>query len=98
MRKPLRERFDRDVDAVKALLREWDPIGVFPNWDGGARDEYDSYAPQVLSLLYAARTPEEIANHLEYLRTHDMGMPKNRERDLAIAIRLVDLRLPSEMS
>jgi hypothetical protein len=93
MPRHLRKRFDRDVEAVKAILREWDPIGVFPNCEDGPRDEYDSYAPQVLSLLYAAKPAEDIANHLDHLRAHDMRMPKQHEQDFAIATRLVSLRL-----
>ncbi len=90
----LRKRFNRDVEVVKTVLREWDPIGVFPNWkDSPARDEYDSYAPQVLSLLYAGDSLEEVADHLERLRTGDMGMPSNRQRDLEVASKLLALHL-----
>ncbi len=99
MKRELRRRFNHDVDLVKTILRRWDPIGVFPDWNGGpALDEYDSYAPQLLSLLYSGASTEEIADRLENLRTGDMGMPPRRGRDEQVAEELVALALISRLN
>jgi hypothetical protein len=47
------------IPDVQAMLRTWDPIGVF-GFGGDERayhDEYDSYAPSVLSLLLRGGSP-----------------------------------------
>jgi len=67
---------------------------VFPNWESSpARDEYDSYAPQLLSMLYSNKPLSEIADRLETLRTNTMGLPRRRQRDEAIASQLLQLKL-----
>ena len=38
------------IRAVEAVLRRWDPIGVEPGISGPA-DEYDSYAPHIVSMV-----------------------------------------------
>lgn len=83
----LKSRFKHDVELVKAVLRRWDPIGVVPE------DEYDSYAPQLLSLLYAHCPKAEMADRLEALRTVTMGLPAARRRDEEIADELLALPL-----
>ena len=74
------------------MLREWDPIGVFPACEPSpARDEYDSYAPQLLSMLYSNKPLSEIADRLETIRTESMGLPRCRQRDEAAACQLLEL-------
>ena len=94
MQSDLRRTFESDVAAVQEVLREWDPIGVFPNWDDSpARDEYDSYAPEILAALYVGQTVEAIADHLQAIRTRTMGLPARRDRDLETAKLLLRLQL-----
>ena len=76
------------VHAVQAALREWDPVGVHPGDDWPA-DEYDAYAPHIVSLLAHGATAEELAKHLEHLRTMTMGCPANRDADTTCARKLV---------
>jgi hypothetical protein len=93
MRNEHRRVFGRDLAAVQEVLRRWDPIGVFPNCDDGpAGDEYDSYAPQILSALYAGRSMEELADQLQALRMNHMALPA-RHQDLDTAKQLVGLAL-----
>lgn len=83
-----------DLERVCAVLGEWDPIGVLSDGDDSpAHDEYDSYAPQLLSMLYAGKSRSEIADRLETLRTVNMGLPEFRERDEAAAAQLLLLEL-----
>jgi hypothetical protein len=92
MKRHLRRKFDRDIELVKDVLRRWDPIGVFSGRSGSpAADEYDGYAPQILSLLYRGASQRAIANHLETVRTEQMGMPPLRSRDKDIAEELLAL-------
>ena len=50
----------------------WDPIGVrgIPQ----ARDEYDSYIPQVFTLLERGASEMEICQHLASITTDRMGL------------------------
>lgn len=94
MKRELRRRFDHDIALVRAVLRRWDPIGVLPESDASpARDEYDTYAPQILSLLYARASKSELAERLEKLRTDSMGIPTSRPHDEEIAEELLTLQL-----
>ncbi|SRR6266545_3087949 len=79
------------IPDVQAMLRHWDPIGVFGfGGDQGAwRDEYDSYAPGVLSLLMSDGSVEELTAHLEGLRTGTMGLTAATERDREVAAQLI---------
>ena len=79
------------IPDVQAILRAWDPIGVFslPDDRPWPSDEYDSYAPAVLSLLMRGATEEQVADHLEALRTESMGLQTHRGADEATAAELV---------
>ena len=50
----------------------WDPIGVAGTPE--ARDEYDSYAPHVFSLLIRDAPSEEIVGFLVTTETEAMGL------------------------
>jgi hypothetical protein len=76
------------IHAVEAMLRTWDPIGIAPG-EFAPADEYDSYAPRIVSLLTAGASVEGLANHLERIRTGVMGLAPDRGRDLACAEELV---------
>jgi hypothetical protein len=77
-----RAQVDAAISLVCAALREWDPIGVFPDCPV---DEYDSYAPHIVTLLRSGANQTEIADELERIRTQPIGLPPNRPRDEEIA-------------
>jgi len=84
-----RRQVDADLSLVCAALRDWDPIGVFPNWPDGPADEYDSYAPHIVTLLRSGANQTEIADELERIRTQPIGLPSNRPRDDVHARRIL---------
>ena len=69
------------IHAVQALLRAWDPIGVYSDPDDSdiPLDEYDSYAPVVLGKLQACSEVEVLTQHLNSLVTTRMGMGSDIE-------------------
>ena len=91
-RKRGKEQAARDLLRVRAILREWDPIGVFPDMEGGPRDEYDSYAPRILRMLEKDCTAQAIVRQLQNLRVRWMELPLVRDRDEEIAARLLAWR------
>lgn len=66
----------------------WDPIHV--SGVPQARDEYDSYAPQIFSLLKKKASQEEIANHLAYITVERMGLKQSSKHDAEVANILID--------
>ncbi len=68
------------IRTVETLLRQWDPIGVPPG-EAGPKDEYDSYAPHIVSLVQSGCTVSELTAHLSHLRMEVIGLPKNEESD-----------------
>lgn len=60
----------RRVDEVLHYL--WDPIGSAGVPE--ARDEYDSYVPQVFSMIVANRDAKEIEEHLISIESDRMGL------------------------
>ncbi len=84
-------KFRDDLERVKRLLREWDPIGVRPGEPGGApAGEYDSYAGDVLRMLASGCTVEALARHLGLCRARSMRLPPNRVADLASARAMIE--------
>jgi hypothetical protein len=75
--KTLKNAAMADISLVQAILRRWDPIGVKPGVVAPA-DEYDSYAPHIVSMVMGGCTTEELASHLEHLGSQTMGLgPSN---------------------
>ena len=66
------------------LWAAWDPIGRVP------RDEYESYAPRIASLLRGGATPDEVAAVLGTIRTETIGLSADPDRDLIVAQKLQD--------
>ena len=82
------------VDEV--LFHEWDPIGV--NRTPEAYDEYSSYAPGLLRCAMIG-DPEIVADQLGRIASVTMGLSDgNRQRDLMIAQKLVDIASKAESS
>ncbi len=69
------------IDEI--LFYKWDPIGISDgDW---ARDEYQSYLPQVFKLSLENDTPEPIAAYLGIISTENMGLSAAKSLDMAIA-------------
>ena len=65
------------------LWKEWDPIGVnkFPE----ARDEYQSYLPEVFRLKTSGANEESIAQYLLKVEIERMGLSGNLENCKRVA-------------
>jgi hypothetical protein len=72
-RKGLKNAAMADIRIVEAILRRWDPIGVEPGTLGPA-DEYDNYAPHIVSMVNSGCKVEELASHLENLAVVTIGI------------------------
>jgi hypothetical protein len=79
----------RAVDEV--LYYIWDPIGVSSAPE--ARDEYQSYLPQVFKLLQQKQSDETIASYLSMIATEWMGLSTRKEHDLNVARLLLNWQL-----
>jgi hypothetical protein len=72
------------VAKVQAILRRWDPIGVQPG-ELAPADEYDSYAPHIVSMVAQGCSREQLRAHLGTLRTDTIGVGEHRQKDSEIA-------------
>jgi hypothetical protein len=72
-----------------ALHWAWDPIGV--RGIGEAVDEYDMYAPQVLKMLRADASVEQIADYLTSVVRDRMELPVRADRDKDVSFMLQQL-------
>lgn len=86
----LRRSDAQDYLKVLEVLRKWDPIGVIdgPN---GPQDEYDTYAPDLIRMLDARKSREEIVRHLGVIASDHMGLENyDREHTAACVRELID--------
>jgi hypothetical protein len=83
-----RAAMDR-VAKVQEILRRWDPIGVQPG-ELAPADEYDSYAPHVVSMVVQGCSRDQLCAHLGSARTGTMGVGANRERDWEFAGEIIE--------
>lgn len=67
---PVELEIYRRVDEVLHYL--WDPIGVAGTPE--CRNEYQSYLPQVYSMLMAKKPASEIAGHIANVASESMGL------------------------
>ena len=82
---------------VEEILRRWDPIGVEPG-TMAPLDEYDSYAPHIVSLVEGGRTIAELAAHLEDVAVSTIGVRSNPERSAQFAAEIMRILRPSNNS
>ena len=78
---PQEMKFYRQTDEILHYM--WDPIGVAGI--AQARDEYQSYLPQVFQLVLKNETKEKIASYLVDIEEKSMGLIPNKEAALEIA-------------
>jgi hypothetical protein len=74
MEHQLKQAFER-IDDI--LWEDWDPIGA--NEFGAARDEYHTYAWQVVDFKCKGIDSETIAQYLHLIETKHMGLGGNLE-------------------
>src|SRR5437870_4075979 len=74
----------KSIATVQEILRRWDPIGIQPG-KLGPKDEYDGYAPHVVSLVAQGCSFEQLSDHLGIIRTGKIGIEANPARDREIA-------------
>lgn len=86
-RKTLKLATVAQIRSVEALLRNWDPIGLSPGISGPA-DEYDSYAPHIVSLVKGGCAVSELAEHLESLAVDTMGIGPSSAESRATSARV----------
>jgi hypothetical protein len=92
MNKPNRRRTMRAEihAAAKVLRQDWDPIG-HAQMDDLPLDEYDAYAPQVVSLLEAGASDRAIVDYKaksrcgEIVRMDQAGRPVRPSREALYA-------------
>jgi hypothetical protein len=74
---------------LRALLYEWDPVGVAaePDWPG---DEYDDFVLPLRERLEGGTTAGELAIFLERQVTEHIGLEPDADREERFAARLVD--------
>ncbi len=85
------------IRLVEEILRRWDPIGVQPGTVAPV-DEYDSYAPHMVSMVEGGCTLEELASHLGDLSSKTMGVGSNLKANATFAAQIIDVLRPSNSS
>jgi hypothetical protein len=75
------------VDRIRRiLLKIWDPLNVGDN--ANLRDEYDSYIPQIVSMIIDQGTVDDLKGLLSEIRTKNICVQPEPKRDEAAAIEL----------
>jgi hypothetical protein len=64
------------IRLVEGVLRRWDPVGVQPGRFAPA-EEYDSYAPQIVSMVESGCSADALVAHLEHLSVNTLGVDSN---------------------
>jgi hypothetical protein len=77
------------IATVQQILRRWDPIGVRPG-EFAPDDEYDSYAPPIVSMVVQGCTLEQLCKHLGVLRGDTIGVELNPRRDREVAAEILE--------
>jgi hypothetical protein len=85
---PQEKELLRRIDEV--LFYVWDPIGVARVPE--ARDEYESYVPQIFRRLNATTDGREVAEYLHWLSTEHIGVGANQAHDAEVAELLLGWR------
>lgn len=84
------------IEIIEEVLRYWDPIGAFNKTTEGSLidNEYDSYAPGVLSALERGKNAKGIGSYLAQIRSVSIGIGSSRpsEREKEIGEKLVAWR------
>jgi hypothetical protein len=76
------------IQAVQAILRRWDPMDLAPG-EFAPEDEYDDYAPQIVSLVSQGLSVEHLLDHLQKLRSGMICMRDKTQDDKDIAREII---------
>ena len=84
---PALERVQAEQVIERALLEEWDPLGVRD--EPGAHREYVRYAPELYSLLARGGSDVQVARYLCQIEHRDFGgpAPELPGRDVSAVVR-----------
>jgi hypothetical protein len=72
------------------LLHRWDPIGIAD--EPAAQDEYDAYAPLLVSMMHAGAKADALSRHLLSIERDRMGLPGDALRAARVAEQLMAIR------
>jgi len=62
---------------IRAILnREWDPIGQLASIDDMPKDEYETYADRIASMIHGDATDEQLLGYLAWAEVENMGLGK----------------------
>ena len=86
--KALKKKIMTQIRAVQAILRRWDPMDLAPG-EFAPEDEYDDYAPQIVSLVSQGVSVEQLLDHLQELRTGMICMRDKTQDDQDIARKII---------
>ena len=86
--KEAKRRIMARIHVVEAILRRWDPMDLAPG-EFAPKDEYDSYAPHIVSLVAQGCSVEELIGHLRTLRLAMVCMRDREEHDTEIATEII---------
>ena len=90
MTDPRTSKFRAVLKSVNEVLyNEWAPIGFV---GGLPKDEYESYAMHVISLLSSGATEAELASYLALTGESILGTPIAVESVQGVARRLIEFR------
>ncbi|HEX6537161.1 MAG TPA: hypothetical protein VF041_21445 [Gemmatimonadaceae bacterium] len=78
-----REEAERAID--RALLDQWDPLGVRET--PGPHDEYRRFVPGIYSLLARGGSDVQVTRLLHQLERDELGHPELAARDLTPLVR-----------
>lgn len=81
-----RQAVDR-VATVARLLREWDPLSIS---DFAPEDEYDSYAPPLVTLVAEGANELQVAQYLSQVQRERLGVPETPAENIVFAKRIVE--------
>jgi len=77
----------KSIDEI--LWNDWDPLGV--NEFSEARDEYQSYTPDIFKLKIIGADKETIAQTLNDIATQKMGLFGNISHCRQVAEKIINL-------
>lgn len=78
------------IRTVEEILRRWDPIGVEPGTVAPS-DEYDSYAPAIVSLVGRGCSLDDLAAYLHSVRTETIGVGEDQDSDRKFASEIISV-------
>lgn len=87
--KAMKKKAMKRIRVVQAILRRWDPMDLAPGKLAPA-DEYDDYAPHIVSLVDKGSSVEHMLDHLQKLRRGMICMRENHEHDMDIAREILE--------